>query len=133
LRTNQDWPIRRSQRGFTSTSRRIDEAKAAPVIRLYDGIGNVIETNEHVGGFKEWRKLGRCLLRLVSGPYLSLPLQQLDARPQQQQSLPKSARVLIGVGLCSFRERLDPPFHLGHTNVNKTFLAPRREKRKTTA
>lgn len=45
----------------------------------------------------------------------------------------QSARVLIGVGLCLFRERRDPPFHLGHTNVNETFLAPRREKRKTTA
>jgi hypothetical protein len=45
----------------------------------------------------------------------------------------RSARVLIGVGLCLFRERRDPPFHLGHTNVNETFLAPRCEKRKTTA
>ena len=24
------------------------------VIRVYDEAGNVIETNEHVGGFKEW-------------------------------------------------------------------------------
>jgi hypothetical protein len=24
------------------------------VIRLYDATGNVIETHEHAGGFKEW-------------------------------------------------------------------------------
>jgi hypothetical protein len=24
------------------------------VIRVYDGAGNVIETHEHVGDFKEW-------------------------------------------------------------------------------
>jgi hypothetical protein len=25
-----------------------------PVIRVYDDTGNVIDTHEHAGGFKEW-------------------------------------------------------------------------------
>jgi hypothetical protein len=28
------------------------------VIRVYDDAGNVIETHEHAGEFKEWRSLG---------------------------------------------------------------------------
>jgi hypothetical protein len=34
------------------------------VIRVYDDAGNVIETHEHAGEFKEWRSLGALNRRL---------------------------------------------------------------------
>ena len=36
--------------GYATYRSRSDDA----VIRVYDDIGNVIETHEHKGGFKEW-------------------------------------------------------------------------------
>src|SRR6266404_502214 len=36
------------------------------VIRVYDAAGNVIETHEHNGDFKEWQRDKKCLRLFVS-------------------------------------------------------------------
>jgi hypothetical protein len=41
-----------------SPTRNATAAHMNAVIRVYDEAGNVIETHEHAGEFKEWRSLG---------------------------------------------------------------------------
>jgi hypothetical protein len=40
--------------GRESTTFRAQRGTNSPVIRVYDATGNVIETHEHKGDFKEW-------------------------------------------------------------------------------
>jgi hypothetical protein len=50
LRRFSRWPTPRKNAKFFSRSR-------DAVIRVYDEAGNVIETHEHAGEFKEWQAL----------------------------------------------------------------------------
>jgi hypothetical protein len=44
----------RTQSATQSATRSIVAVHHDAVIRVYDGAGNVIETHEHKGDFKEW-------------------------------------------------------------------------------
>ena len=47
------------------TTRSFDSRSHDAVIRVYGDAGNVIETHEHAGDFKEWRVFTRITLRFV--------------------------------------------------------------------